>query len=70
METLLGEHRGRLTVEKLKDLLADHDNAPTSICRHQDPIVTIASMIAEPDQGRLHVATGNPCQRDFVTYAL
>jgi hypothetical protein len=29
---------------------------------------TIASIIAEPDARRLHVARGNPCESDYVTY--
>ena len=70
METLLSEHHGRITVEDLKSALADHEGWPTSICRHEPHVETIASMIAEPDQGRLHVAAGNPCKWDFVTYTL
>jgi hypothetical protein len=50
--------------------LADHKGWPTSICRHQSDVETIASLIAEPDQGRLHVAAGNPCKTEFVTYSL
>jgi hypothetical protein len=70
MAALLRAQRGRITVDTLKEALADHDNHPTGICRHQEQMVTIAAMIAEPDQGRLHVAAGNPCAQAFVTYAL
>jgi hypothetical protein len=31
---------------------------------------TIASIIADPDQGRLHVARGNPCENPYVAYAV
>jgi isopenicillin-N N-acyltransferase-like protein len=71
---------GRLTVEDLKQILADHDGQPTAICRHphggpDHPSVsargkTVASLIAEPGVGRLHVARGNPCQAGYATYTL
>jgi hypothetical protein len=31
---------------------------------------TIASIIAEPDKGLLHVARGNPCENEFVAYSV
>jgi predicted choloylglycine hydrolase len=70
MEALLSQRFGQITVDDLKTALADHQDWPTSICRHADHVQTIASLIAEPDQGRLHVAAGNACTTDFVTYSL
>ena len=68
---------------RLKDVqqfLADHDGHPVSICRHSHagpsgPMLgssgkTVAALIAEPEQRRLHVALGNPCENPFVTYSL
>jgi isopenicillin-N N-acyltransferase like protein len=69
-----------VTVEDLKRFLADHEGQPPSICRHphdgpEHPSVsargrTIASLIAEPAAGRLHVSRGNPCQAAYATYRL
>jgi len=70
MEALLSGRHGRITVDDLKAALRDHEDSPTSICRHESHIETIASVIAEPDQGRLHVALGNACKAEFVTYSL
>jgi isopenicillin-N N-acyltransferase-like protein len=80
MRQLLGARRGRLSVEDLKTIVSDHERHPTGICRHphegpDDPVLpasgrTVASLIAEPDRGRLHVARGNPCEREYVTYEL
>lgn len=80
MQELLHSRLGRLTVDDLKCFLSDHDGHPTSICRHphtgaEDPMLpssgrTVASLIAEPDHGRLHLARGNPCETAFVTYRL
>ena len=70
MEALLADRHGRITIDDLKRALSDHDHWPTSICRHESEVRTIASIIAEPEQGRLHVAVGNPCSSDFVTYSL
>ncbi len=80
MQELLESRLGRLTVEDLKGFLSDHAGYPTSICRHphdgvDDPMLpssgrTAASLIAEPDRGRLHVSRGNPCETAFATYQL
>jgi isopenicillin-N N-acyltransferase-like protein len=70
MEALLSQRHGRITVDDLKAALADHQGWPTSICRHEPQIETIAALIAEPDQGRLHVAAGNACKAEFVAYSL
>lgn len=80
MEAMLAERAGSITVEDLQDMLSDHSGYPASICRHassSDPRagfetagVTVASLIAEPERGRLHVAPGNPCTNPFTTYEL
>jgi isopenicillin-N N-acyltransferase-like protein len=80
MRHLLAERFGNITVEDMKRFLADHDGQPTSICRHphsgpDHPSVsargrTVASLIAEPATGTLHVSRGNPCQTEYKKYQL
>jgi isopenicillin-N N-acyltransferase like protein len=70
MEALLSERRGRISVDDLKAALSDHQGSPSSICRHEGNVDTIASLIAEPEHGRLHVAAGNACTADYITYSL
>jgi len=80
MRQLLISRVGELTVQDLKTILADHEGAPTSICRHSHegpdhPSVsrrgrTVASLIAEPAAGRLHISRGNPCCARYAAYEL
>jgi isopenicillin-N N-acyltransferase-like protein len=58
-------------------VLCDHANAPLSICSHwddddpdPDQSVTTASMVWEPAERCVHVAVGQPCEHDYVTYTL
>ncbi len=64
-------------VELGKTVLRDHENAPFSICTHwddddpdPDQSVTTASMVWEPAEGRAHIAVGQPCGSEYVTYEL
>lgn len=78
MERLIREKWGRITVDDVKRFLSDHDRHPVSICRHAHEGethgmlgphgYTVASLIAEPASGRLHVSEGNPCENAFAIY--
>lgn len=70
--SLVADHVGNIDVPLMQTVLADHDNYPTSICRHEElpGICTSASLIAEPERGALHVCAGNPCSGEYVTYLL
>ena len=64
-------------VELGKRVLSDHENAPFSICDHwedddpdPDQSVTTASMVWEPAEGRAHIALGQPCENDYLTFEL
>lgn len=54
-------------------ILRDHGNPPSSICRHKaeksvygtDQWMSVASVIAEPEERRIHVAFGNPCENHY-----
>jgi predicted choloylglycine hydrolase len=59
-----------LTVDDIKTFLSDHKGYPTSICRHDGNSRTVASLISEPAQRRLHAAVGNPCENRYVTYSM
>jgi isopenicillin-N N-acyltransferase-like protein len=70
IRSLVESRYGSITVEDIQHFLSDHSGYPTSICRHDKGMRTVASLIAEPAQGRMHVAVGNPCQNRYVTYTI
>jgi len=80
IRTLIAAKFGSITVDDMKSFLADHEGRPTSLCRHphdgpDHPSVsargrTVASLIAEPAKGLLHVSRGNPCMNGYRTYSL
>jgi isopenicillin-N N-acyltransferase like protein len=78
MELLLaGLEAGADLAELGKRVLSDHENAPLSICDHwedddpdPDQSVTTASMVWEPADGRVHVAVGQPCESEYLTFEL
>ncbi|MCP5117847.1 MAG: hypothetical protein GY953_44070 [bacterium] len=70
MNTLIRGKFGSLTVEDLQSFLSDHSGHPTSICRHNGSSRTAAGIIAEPARRRMHVAAGNPCGSEFITYSM
>jgi isopenicillin-N N-acyltransferase-like protein len=70
MEDLIHGRFGSLGLDDLQQYLRDHRGYPTSICRHAGSSLTVAAMISEPAERRMHVAFGNPCQNPFVTYSM
>lgn len=71
---LLTKHQGELSIKKLKEFLTDHEHYPMSICRHSEGtpgnIMTIASMIAQPTDGLIHVSLEQGCKNEYITYSL
>jgi isopenicillin-N N-acyltransferase like protein len=71
LRSLTGATPGGVTVESLKEALADHAGQSQPICRHGPPdLATVASIIAEVEHGRVHVAAGTPCSVEYVSYAI
>ena len=67
----LDQARGRLDVTTVSDLLEDHEGHPSSICRHEpedahpiEGIRTVASVILDLDESRMHLAFGRPCESE------
>ncbi len=65
---------GKLNLEKLKEFLADHQLYPRSVCTHAEGtpwnIATVGAMIAQPSRALMHVALGQACQKQYVTYSI
>jgi len=70
INSLIAQRSGRVTIEDVKAFLRDHSGEPTSICRHDTESRTVASLISEPARRRMHVAVGNPCRSQYVTYSM
>ena len=80
MRDLIRSRFGAIELADVRGFLSDHDGHPVSICRHPHSQAsetmlpntgkTVAALIAEPQQRRLHVACGNSCENSFVTYSL
>ncbi|MBI2195241.1 MAG: hypothetical protein HYU36_24945 [Planctomycetes bacterium] len=75
---LIASRFGHIRVSDVQQFLSDHDHYPFGICRHphdgrENPGSasrgkTVCSLVAEPENGRLHVCKGNPCQGSWKTY--
>ena len=68
VDGLLSEAQKPLTLEDAKAVLKDHDDHPTSICRHLNDHpengywTSVFGVIIEADAGRMHLTRGNPCE--------
>lgn len=76
IDKLLGEATENMSVDQMKELLADHDGYPKSICRHSNDHpqhgfwTTVFSVIVDVEAGQLLVSRGNPCEVDYQLYQL
>ncbi len=70
INALIKSRYGSVEVDDIKRFLADHSGSPTGICRHGGGMRTVVSLISEPARRRMHVASGNPCERNYVTYSV
>lgn len=77
IEELIDVRPGRSNdVGVVQAALRDHRDNPRSICRHanDDPATgyweTVFSVIIEPQQRRMHVSRGTPCDREYEVYEM
>ena len=73
IQKLLDRSTGSLSVEALKRIFADHQDAPHSICQHlgdEGTLATTAAYICDLSALEFHLAIGNPCAAEFKIYGL
>lgn len=69
LNTLIRESWGKITVDTLKLILADHEGDPGGICRHGEAKMhSISGYIAEPANRLFHVRRGHGCLGCWETY--
>lgn len=69
MRYLIKEQWGKITVDTMKTILADHDGDPAGICRHgEGNIHSTVGYIAEPAKGLFHVRRGHGCIGTWQAY--
>jgi isopenicillin-N N-acyltransferase-like protein len=75
MAELMNKNRGKLTLDKAKEVMRDHQGRPGSICRHQNTDLppefrseSVASFIYQPAEGLMHLCVGLPCENQYHTY--
>ncbi len=60
---------GDITVDVMKEILADHEGDPAAICRHGErDMHSVSGYIAEPAKGILHVRRGHGCIGTWNAY--
>lgn len=77
IQGLINEKLGSITPEIMMAIMSDHEQYPTSICRHVDtskPVEfaseTLAAYIMVPNEGVMYIAWGNPCMYEFEEYRI
>ncbi|QDU10007.1 C45 family autoproteolytic acyltransferase/hydolase [Gimesia aquarii] len=76
IDTLLNSSANGMNIDEIKVALSDHEGHPRSICRHVNHDEgtgfwqTVFSAIIEPEQNRMHVSRGTPCDSAYETYQL
>jgi isopenicillin-N N-acyltransferase-like protein len=77
LRQLITESYGTLTPESFMNMLADHQGHPNSICSHIDETkpeemrsMSKASFIMVPEELKLLIAFGPPCENSYREYTL
>ena len=67
---------GKISISDAQALLSDHQDFPTSICRHPNNDHktgwqrSVISIIVEPSLRRMHISNGNPCKNPYEIYRM
>ncbi|MBN1318406.1 MAG: hypothetical protein JXA42_23200 [Anaerolineales bacterium] len=74
---LMRAMNGKLSVERIQEILRDHFDYPYGICRHAETdmgdtsqAATLASVVMDLAAGEMHVAAGEPCREEYHTYQM
>jgi isopenicillin-N N-acyltransferase-like protein len=74
---LLSAACGQISLDTFQSILRDHAHGSYAICRHPDPsenpldqTATRASVIMELEAREMHLAPGNPCQKEYASYSV
>ena len=77
LRALIAGAYGSLTPDIMMEFLADHEGLPKSICTHVDDtkhgvfaIKSLSSFIMIPEEKRMFISSGPPCENEFVEYRL
>ena len=75
MTELVQSARGNLNPDTMQALYRDRANVPHAVCRAEEDSsvsdsMTFASMIAEPETGRMWIAVGPPDRHPYVEHTL
>jgi isopenicillin-N N-acyltransferase like protein len=60
------------TVERVREILSDHENGENAICRHADEpkaVKTVFWCVADVTAGEITYGRGNPCDSEAQTYS-
>jgi len=69
IQELVRKTWGSITVDTMKEILADHEGHPAGICRHgASNLHSISGYIAEPMKNLLHIRRGHGCLGTWITY--
>jgi isopenicillin-N N-acyltransferase-like protein len=70
MRQLLEERAGSITVPVAQEVLTDHTGKPASICRHEENMESLTSVVYDLSSRKIWATNGNPCTAPFVEYPL
>jgi len=71
MEYLINEKWGTIDTNVMKNILADHENNPSGICRHGgNDMHSISGYIAEPSKHLFHIRYGHGCTGTWKTFTI
>jgi isopenicillin-N N-acyltransferase-like protein len=73
LKRLIEKHYGNITLERMMEIMSNHNNHPRGICNHAlegSTAETLASVIMVPEDNAIYVATGHPCEYEYEEYKL
>ena len=76
IDEILDVASGLFDLAQLKTALSDHQDYPTSICRHANDHPqygfwkTVFSVIIDPENCQMHIARGTPCNHPYEIYRM
>jgi len=73
MRRLIEKHYGNITLERMMEIISNHNHYPKGICNHAlegSTGETLASVIMVPEDNVMYVTYGHPCQYEYEEYKL